>query len=186
MELIVNDDNKAFTIIYNRYFHQLKRFVLRILKSPQLTEDIIQEVFILIWANRAKLTGVKSIKAYLFITARNRALDSLKAAFRSEVAMAEIIQKFIEQRNVIDDALLDKEYHIFLDKVLATLPDRSRQIFALCREQSKSYDEVADILGVSRNAVKNHMVLSMKILRTSVKQELGISLMLLLAWVFSR
>ncbi|MGF7082804.1 RNA polymerase sigma factor [Mucilaginibacter sp. UYCu711] len=184
LELIVNDNYKAFTFLYDRYFSDIKRFVLRILKSPQLTEDVIQEVFIQVWLNRSKLSQVNSFKAYLFITARNRALDSLKAALRSEVAMGEIIHSFVAQRNGTDEEVLDKEYSLFLNRILASLPERTRQIFTLCREQGKSYKEVAGVLGISRNAVKNHMVLSMKILGSSVKKELGVSLTLLLACVF--
>lgn len=184
LELIIEGNYQAFTAIYNRYVADIKRFLLKILKSAELTDDIAQEVFIQIWANRGKLSQVKSFKAYLFIAARNRALDSLKAVFRSEAAMGEIIQNFVAQRNTIDEEILDKEYRLFLDGILATLPERTRQIFALCREHGKSYDEVAQMLGISRNAVKNHMVLSMKILGSSVKKELGISLTLLLACVF--
>jgi RNA polymerase sigma-70 factor (family 1) len=184
LELIIADNNEAFTVIYNRHFPQLKLFVLKLLKSPELSEDITQEVFMLIWTNRAKLNRVNSIKAYLFISARNRALDCLKAAFRSEVAMSVVIQNYVEHRDVTADGLLDKEYSAFLDRILATLPERSREIFALCREQNKSYDEVANILGISRNAIKNHMVLAMKVLRTAAKNELGVTLMLWLILVF--
>jgi RNA polymerase sigma-70 factor (family 1) len=184
LELIIQDNNEAFTVIYNRHFHNLKQFVLKLLRSPELAEDVTQEVFMLIWTNRAKLNRVSSIKAYLFISARNRALDCLKAAFRSEVAMSEIIQSYVAERDLTDDDVLDKEYSIFLKRILATLPERSREIFTLCREQSKSYDEVAAILGVSRNAVKNHMVLAMKILRNAAEQELGVTLMLWLTLIF--
>jgi RNA polymerase sigma-70 factor (family 1) len=184
LEQLIAGNYGAFTNIYNRYSVAVQRFVIKILKSAELAEDITQEVFILIWTNRSKLTQVKSFKAYLFVTARNRALDSLKAAFRSEVAMSEIIHNFVAQRNITDEDLLDKEYRIFLDDVLATLPERTRHIFSLCREQGKSYEEVADVLGISRNAVKNHMVLSMKIISSSVKKDLGISLALLLACIF--
>jgi len=184
LEQLIDGNYRAFTTIYHKYAVAVQRFVVKILKSAELSEDITQEVFILIWTNRNKLRPVKSFKAYLFVTARNRALDSLKAAFRSEVAMSEIIHHFVAQRNITDEDLLDKEYRAFLDRILATLPERTRDIFSLCREQGKSYEEVADVLGISRNAVKNHMVLSMKMIGSSVKKDLGISLALLLACIF--
>ena len=184
LELIVDGNYQAFTTLYNRYAVNLKQFLLKILKSAELTDDIAQEVFIQVWTNRGKFSHVKSFKAYLFIAARNRALDSLKVAFRSDTAMGEIVQSFVAQRNATDEEMLDKEYRMFLDGVLASLPARTRQIFGLCREQGKSYEEVAQMLGISRNAVKNHMVHSMKILGNSVKKELGISLILFITCVF--
>ncbi|WP_438871731.1 RNA polymerase sigma factor [Pedobacter panaciterrae] len=123
---------------------------------------------------------MQSLKAYLHIVARNHTLNSLKKAFRSEVAMSEIVNSFVEERNSTEDELLNKEYYDYLQKALAVLSPRSREVFKLCREQGKSYEEVATALGISRNAVKNHMVASMKILRTSVERDLGISLGVLL------
>lgn len=183
-QLLVNDDYQAFTILYGRYATAINHFLLKILKSVELSEDIAQEVFIKIWSNRKLLTEIKTFKAYLFVAARNRALDSLKAAFRSDVAMSEIVHSFVAQRSTTEEDLLTKEYLSFLNRVLDSLPARSREIFSLCREQGKSYEEVASILGISRNAVKNHMVYSMKVLRSSVETELGISLSILLAVIF--
>ncbi|HEY0177742.1 MAG TPA: RNA polymerase sigma-70 factor [Pedobacter sp.] len=183
-QLLINDDYRAFTILYGRYSAAVKSFLLKLLKSAALSEDIAQEVFIKIWANRKRLSEIKTFRAYLFIAARNRALDSLKAAFRSDVAMSEIVSNFVSHRSTTEEDLLSKEYLNFLNSVLNSLPERSREIFSLCREQGKSYEEVASILGISRNAVKNHMVYSMKVLRHSVEKELGISLSVLLAIIF--
>jgi len=183
-QLLINDDYRAFTILYGRYSASIHQFLLKILKSAELTEDIVQEVFIKIWVNRKLLAQIKTFRAYLFISARNRALDSLKAAFRSDVAMSEVIHHFVAHRSTTEDDLLTREYLNFLNSILNSLPERSREIFSLCKEQGKSYEEVAGILGISRNAVKNHMVYSMKILRSSVEKELGISLSILFAIIF--
>jgi RNA polymerase sigma-70 factor (family 1) len=183
-QLLIYDDYRAFTVLYGRYSASIHHFLLKILKSAELTEDIVQEVFIKIWVNRKLLAEVKTFRAYLFIAARNRALDSLKAAFRSELAMSEIIRSFEVQRSTTEEDLLSREYLNFLNGVLNSLPSRSREIFSLCKEQGKSYEEVAGILGISRNAVKNHMVYSMKVLRNSAEKELGISLSILLAIIF--
>lgn len=99
---------------------------------------------------------------------------------RSDVAMGEVINSFVEQRNNTEEELLAKEYLEYLEKALAALPLRTREIFKLCRQEGKSYEEVAIALGISRNAVKNHMVSSMKVLSASVKKDLGISLGILL------
>jgi RNA polymerase sigma-70 factor (family 1) len=183
-QLLVAGDYRAFNVLYGRYAISIKQFLLKLLKSVELTEDIAQEVFIKIWSNRKQLAGIKTFKAYLFIVARNHALDSLKAAFRSDVAMSEVVRNFVAIRSATEEELLTKEYQAFLNRILASLPARSREIFSLCREQGKSYEEVADILGISRNAVKNHMVYSMKVLRNSVETELGISLSVLLVVLF--
>ena len=181
---LVQGNEQAFTVLYERYVTDIESIALKVLKSEALADDATQEVFIKIWNNRNQLQHVKVFKAYLIITARNHALNTLKSAFRSEVVMADIVNTFVDQRNTIDEELLSKEYLQFIQQVLDRLPARSREIFNKCRMQEKSYDEVADELGISRNAVKNHMVLSMKVLRKAVESELGIPLSVLLAIYF--
>ncbi|ATP59048.1 RNA polymerase sigma-70 factor [Pedobacter ginsengisoli] len=173
---LVFGDEYAFAEFYERYSAGILGFVKKFVHSADLSEDLTQEIFIKIWQCRSKLADVQSLKAYLYIVARNHTLNSLKKAFRSEVAMSEVVNSFVEERNCTEDELLSKEYYDYLHNALAQLSPRSREIFKLCREQGKSYDEVATALGISRNAVKNHMVASMKILRTAVEKDLGISL----------
>ena len=184
LPLLVKGDESAFLTVYKEYSSGIFSFILKYVNSTPLAEDLVQEVFLKIWESRKNLKHVRSLKAYLFITARNHTLNSLKKASRSEAALGEIVNSYIALRNNTEDCLLEKEYKVFLDKVLAALPERSRRIFRLCREQGKSYEEVAAIMGISRNAVKNHMVFSMKVLRSSTERELGVSLSLLLCLLY--
>lgn len=180
LQQLIGGDEEAFLLLYNHYHRAVFAFVVKYVNSKPLAEDLVQEVFIKIWERKDKLQHVQSLRAYLFATARNHTLNGLKKAFKSEVAMGEVINAFVESRNETEEHLLDKEYVDFLQKVLASLPERSREIFRLCREQSKSYEEVAEIMGISRNAVKNHMVFSLKTLRASAEKDLGISLSIFL------
>lgn len=180
-QLLVENDYFAFTALYNRYSKAIHAFVLNILKSSELTEDATQEVFSKIWTNRAHMHEVRVFKAYLYTVARNHALKTLKLAFRNEASTNHIINSFVACRNVTEDDMLSKEYLSFIKRTLDTLPDRSKEIFLLCREEGKSYQEVAEKLGISSNAVKNHMVHSMKVFRRLSEKELGISLSILLS-----
>lgn len=177
---LVAGDESAFSELYERYSAQVYQYIKKFVHSTDLSEDLTQEIFIKIWQCKSKLGEVQSIKAYLFIMARNHTLNSLKKAMRSDVAMAEIVNSFVEERNETEEELLSKEYHEYLERELNALPARTREVFRFCRQQGKSYDEVAMELGISRNAVKNHMVASMKILGTSAKRDLGVSLSVLL------
>ncbi len=185
VRMISEGDEKAFLEIYSRYFKPIRIFIVRYVQSFQLAEDLTQEVFVKIWEHRKKLVEVKSFKAYLFVLAKNHTLNMLKKAARSEIAMSEIIGSYVSNANPTEDLFIDKEYRKVFDKALAAIPERSRQIFQLCREQKKSYEEVAEIMGISKNAIKNHMVFSMRALRLSVEKELGISLNVLLIILFT-
>ena len=183
-QLLACGDEAAYNELYGRYAVQINRFMQKYLHASVLSEDATHDVFIKIWSKREQLKKVQSFKAYLFTVARNQALDHLKTAFRTESAINQISGVITEYRNTVEEDRLTKEYLLFIENVLTTLPQRSREIFALCREQGKTYDEAAKELGISRNAIKNHMVLTMKVLSSKVETELGISLSVLLAVVF--
>ncbi|GGH07085.1 RNA polymerase sigma factor [Mucilaginibacter phyllosphaerae] len=183
-QMLLESNYDAFTELYSRYQTELHRFLFRFLQSSTATEDAAQDVFTKIWENRSKLQNVKVFKAYLFVVARNHALDSLKKGFRSGNTIKEITESFSYQSRSAEDDLVSKEYLNFIEKTLHAIPHRSREIFLLCREQNKSYDEVATDLGISRNAVKNHMVFAMKVLRANTERDLGITLSLLLAAIY--
>lgn len=180
LEQLIAGDESGFVGLYELYNAVIFKFILKYVSSMPLAEDLTQEVFIKIWENRLALATVKSFKAYLFVVARNHTLNTMKVIFRSEMATAEVIGAFVDMRNDTEEQLLHKEYLSFLAKILNALPERTREIFKLCRNQEKTYDEVAKSLNISRNAVKNHMVHSMKVLQAAVKSEYGISLSMFL------
>ncbi|SDS72832.1 RNA polymerase sigma-70 factor, ECF subfamily [Mucilaginibacter mallensis] len=172
---------EAFTVLYERYNRNIYQFVYKFVHSAELADDLTQEIFIKLWNSRQQLSHVESFKAYLLVSARNHTLDSLKAALRSEKAIGEVVKNFVMQRKATDERLLDADYTAFLQRELAKLPGRTREIFRLCRKEGHTYEEVAHELGVSKSAVKNHMVFAMKVLKTSVELELGVSLAIVIA-----
>lgn len=184
IKCISSGDEKAFLEIFNLYFKSVCRFVEKYVQSKQLSEDLVQEVFIKVWENRNKFSEIQSFRSYLYACAKNHTLNSLKKAARSEIALGELINSYSIVRSQTEEKLLDKEYLACFNKVLESLPERTREIFKLCREQKKSYADVAEIMGISKNAVKNHMVHSIKQLKYTVEAELGISLSVFLAAIF--
>lgn len=176
--------NEAFTLLYDKYHDMLHRFVIKFIKSPDLADDITQEVFMQLWENRTTIMGIRSLKPWLFTLAKNRTFNVLKRAAIDDTAKSEILKYYQISHNATETDLVTKEYLTFIKKVLDTLPPQSAKVFQLCREENKSYEEVAAILGISRNAVKKHMVRSMKVLKGAVEKDLGISLTLLLTLLY--
>lgn len=150
------------------------RFVYTFLKSPEISNDVCQEVFIKLWELRKKLNEVNSFKAFLFTIAKNHTLNTLRRASVEHNLKSRLIYNFVEGRNEVEDEVLTGDYHRFIHSILQTLPKASREMFNLCRVQGKTYDEAAKALGLSRNTVKKHMVSSMKVLKLAVQKDLGI------------
>ena len=164
---------EAFEKLYNHYVHALKEFVIKFVKSSELAEDLTQEVFIKIWENRGQLAKVRSFRAYLTVIARNHVLNFLKSAPRNDLALKEIVGSYTVPQ--AENEIISKEYKQWLQQVLDSMSPQMRSVFELCREQNKSYNEVADLLQISRNTVKKHMVRSMKVIKGRLDQDLDMS-----------
>ncbi|ERJ58717.1 RNA polymerase sigma factor [Sphingobacterium paucimobilis] len=177
-------DEKAFLHVFNLYYAKIHSFLLKYVHSNDLAEDLTQEVFIKVWEQREKLIDVKYFKSYLYSIAKNHTLNVLEKASRSRLVMGEIVDAYLEGSNTTEENIWSKEYLHCLNLAIERLPERSREIFRLCREQKKTYEEVAALIGISKNAVKNHMVFSMKQLRQTVERQLGISLSILITVFF--
>src|SRR5690606_25139600 len=177
---ISKDDEDAFSELYRTYEPGMHHFFKRYVHADSLADDLCQELFIKLWANRRQLAGVREFRPYLHVIARNLALNALKRLAVSQHAMGELLRHYPIQQEVTEQTVMAREYRRLLDQVLSRLPRRSREIFALCREQGKSYDEAARVLGVSRNAIKNHMVSTLKVLKSFAEKQLGVTIALLI------
>jgi len=184
-DLIKSGDGSAFAELYERYHDPIYRFIRKYLRSDELSEDICQNVFIKFWEQREQPIIIRETSAWLFTMAKRQALDFLKRASVEQNAMGAILAAYPVNNNAEDDHI-SKDYLLFIDKVLDSLPEQTKLIFQLCRQQHKSYDETAELLGISRHTVKKHMMRSMKVLKDAAENELGISFMLLLAILAAR
>jgi RNA polymerase sigma-70 factor (ECF subfamily) len=184
-DLIKSGDGSAFAELYERYHDPIYRFIRKYLRSDELSEDICQNVFIKFWEQREQPVIIREISAWLFTIAKRQALDFLKRASVEQTAMGAILAAYPGNHNTEDDHI-SKDYLQFIDRVLDSLPEQTKLIFQLCRQQHKSYDEAAELLGISRHTVKKHMMRSMKVLKDAAENELGISFMLLLAILAAR
>ncbi|MBL7737502.1 MAG: RNA polymerase sigma-70 factor [Chitinophagaceae bacterium] len=177
-------DEKAFSLLYNHYCAGVHAFALQWVHSAVIAEDITQDIFLKIWESRERMPEIRSFKNYLFIVTRNHVLNTLKKASSSKAVFSEIFHHYRQAQNITEESLQSKEYLHFIRSRLEALPSRSREVFQLCRENTRSYEEVARELGISRNAVKNRMVYTMKILKDAAEKEMGLTLSVIIYILF--
>lgn len=171
-ELIVlmkNGDMAAFDAIYNHYCHKLHRFVFLYLKQEEDAEEIVQEVFIKIWELRAKIDVYASFESFLFTIAYNATMSLLRKRL-SEVKSREYL-KSLQQIESAEPVIREMEFEELTGKVkqlLEQLTPRQQEIFRLSREEGMSHEEIASKLNISKNTVNNHLVTTMKFLRSKI------------------
>lgn len=168
-------DSKAFDEVYHRYYGEIRRYVLKFVKSADHTEDLCQEIFLKVWEKRETLPNLHSFRAYLFTVSKNRVLDFLRHAATERSVREEVISASLQHASHVEEALQSEEYQHYLQKVLRELSPRDQEVFRLCREMEHTYDEAAEVLGISRNAIKKHMVKAIKYIKYSACKSFGLS-----------
>jgi len=163
-------DSDAFQELYNQYHQPLYHYVLRFVKSPALAEDVLQDVFLKIWEIRSRIDPELSFKAYLYRISRNSVFKLLKKIAVDENLRVQVLKQFSQSVADADLKVLWQQYEELLHAAINRLPPQRQKVFRLCREEGKTYEQVADELGISRNTVKEHMVLAMKLIREHIDQ----------------
>jgi RNA polymerase sigma-70 factor (ECF subfamily) len=171
VERIRTGDVAAFRELYDAHAPSLLGFALAQLRSRELAEEVVQELFLRLWKHRANWVLVRrSAKAYLFSSLRNTIIShrrSLNARPRrgDEVEASATLLTSLASSEAADDGLNEAELRRILDAAVASLPPRCRETFVLVRRQGLSYAEAADVLGVTMKAVEMNMVRALAALR---------------------
>lgn len=150
-------DAMAFEKIYNFYKDHIITHLLYLFKNDDLTQDVVQEVFIAIWEKRKILNPDKSFKSYLYTIATNKAYDLIRKA-KNDKNLYDAFTSFLEEsRNLVDDYLQKKEYAQQIEMLLCQMPEQQRNTYKLAKIDGYSYDEIAKMTGISRHTVNTYI-----------------------------
>lgn len=143
----------AFRELYRRFRNYLVVFATRTVKSVDVAEDIVQEVFISIWESEKVWNSYAGFKSFLYDAVQNRCLNHLKhedVRRRHE----EYVQQFGEEDDEEDRVMREEVYRKIY--ILAKgLPEKCRRVFELSLEGKKN-EEIAVALDISELTVKAH------------------------------
>lgn len=169
LQLFIAGNEEAFDAIFRRHYAALLNFAKVLIPYPSdEAEDIVAEMFCNLWHNRRKLTITNTLRAYLYVSVRNRVLDHYRKRKQifsmPEEAGAEASTEGYLQP---DHLLMYKDAATRVQYMVEQLPPQMRLVFQMHRNEGFSYDEIASLLNISVNSVKTHMFRAIKILRSA-------------------
>jgi RNA polymerase sigma-70 factor (family 1) len=177
-------DRRAFTVLYNRNINNLYRYIYLICRSSELTEEIVQCVFIKIWERRESLTNVVSFRSYVYRSAKNLLLDQIKKN-KTEAQVLVKVQPLSEESSERSDAKINyKDFYLMAQDAINLLPEKRRQIVELRTKDELSLDEIAAKLSISKATVKKQLYCGMDFVRKHMLAhgELTIGVFIVGAW----
>jgi RNA polymerase sigma-70 factor (ECF subfamily) len=180
VKLLKTGDMAAFDAIYNKYCHKLHEFVLMFLKQEEDAEEIVQEVFIKIWESRGKIDVYASFESFLFTIAYNATMSLLRKRV-SETKSREYL-KSLQQINSAEQVIGEIQFNELDNKVqslLQQLTPRQKEIYLLSREDGLTHREIAQKLNISESTVNNHLVTTIKYLKSHIDSSLTVNILFL-------
>ncbi|MFT6867070.1 MAG: RNA polymerase sigma factor (sigma-70 family) [Cyclobacteriaceae bacterium] len=164
-----NHDADALSFFFKKYYSLLFNYGLKISRNEQLIEDAIQDTFFKFWRKKESLAGATNPKAYILKSFRNMLLDRVGSDKKKDRIDP---FAFIHETESIQDRIMENEEASELrkkmDQSLDRLPPRQREIIYLKFYRNMEYQEIADVLGINYQSVRNSVHASIKVLRQSL------------------
>lgn len=158
-------DERAFEQLFKEYYEATCRYVFRLLRDADTTEEVVQSTFVNLWEKRDMIREDISFRSYLFRAAYNTALNYIKHQ--------KVVTKYVNQKQ--DTIEVSKQSYMShqpdfelqkrIDEALESLPPQCQKVFRMSREEGLKYHEIADELSISIKTVEVHMGKALRIMR---------------------
>ena len=178
-------NEKAFEALFDIYKDKIYAFSYKILKSKDLADDIVIEVFAKIWKGREFIQPGLTFQAYLFKITKNHIVNFLNKASSDSRVQEQLLISVNYYRSSTEEEIIYNEYLTIAKQVINQMPKRRRQVFKLKTEQGMSYEQIASHLGVSKNTVKSHLTAATTHLRSVFNMYPDRTAMLFLVFLYN-
>lgn len=150
----------TFEQLFEDYYERLCIFLNLYTKDKSVIEDVVQDVFCNLWANR-DFVEVQYVKSYLYAATRNGIVNYL----RSQKLHTSLLAKWMDDENNRREALdcVDlEEFQKQVDLAVGTLSPKCKNVFKLSRYSNLSNKEIAREEGISEKMVEKHITIAVK------------------------
>lgn len=155
---MINGDISSFNMLYNHYHRKVHANILKLIKCPHTSAEILQDVFVALWQNRHKISTDKSVGGWLFVVSYNKSLNKLKNNLKGSISYLEELNKeFVEETETKE---FEAQYQVqldVLDEAVNYLSPRKKEVFKLYRFEGRSKEEVALKMGISLQSVNDYL-----------------------------
>jgi RNA polymerase sigma-70 factor (family 1) len=168
----------AFRQVYLLFYKRLFHFALAIVRTRELAEEIVEDVFVGLWKNQAAARSIQHLRIYLYTATKNTALNYLSKKARESITQPfDHIQIELNGSAITpEQILITAEMYKKIQAAVDALPPRCKMIFKLVREDGLRYKEVAEILNISVNTIDAQMAIAVRRIASALEADFGYSL----------
>ena len=152
---VKNGDIDKMGLLYERYHRQLFRFIFNMTRQKELSEDMVQNIFLRMLKYPDGFMGFGEFKMWMYHIARNAVFDHFRKVKRTPSHSELTNYEDRIEGEQFTDARLEKEQELkTLETAMGKLSDENRELLILCRFQELKYNEIAKILNTTEGAIK--------------------------------
>jgi RNA polymerase sigma-70 factor (family 1) len=169
LALLKKGSEKAFDCLYFRYRNKLFNIAYNRLKSKEVCEELVQDLFADLWQKCHQLQIQNNLSSYLCTAVKYAVLDHIRAQQSKEKYISEMLRS-VENTSPTAESQLDHDelsYH--LSRGIEALPEKCREVFVLSRFEKRSIREISEQLKISPDTAKYHISTALKKLRLNLK-----------------
>jgi RNA polymerase sigma factor (sigma-70 family) len=166
-------DESAYHDLWTRYVGRLVSFAAPRIGSPDIAADLVQDVFVTLWCDRTRLAPRVGIEAYLYRAVLHRIQNARRRRSRSEAYLR--YNALLQSRapsttsKGADDVVEAGEASALIERLLGRMSPRVREIFLLSRDEGLTAPEIAGMLGIGAQVVRNQLAVAMRILAENLR-----------------
>jgi RNA polymerase sigma-70 factor (family 1) len=179
---ISQGDEAAFTEVFYRYGQRVWWFIFKRTKSRSIADEIVQEVFMKLWVRKEDASGIGDLQSYIYTMAVNKTYDHFKKVASDSRKLEHLWHRMKEMAapNVVEEMVDFRESQEIVNQAIQQLPPQRKKIYQLHRIEGLSYEEIADMLHISKSTVSSQLVEAAKFIREYVKGAGGTAVIFLL------
>lgn len=167
--MLASGDQHAYKAIFEHYWDPVYSTALLLTKSPDLAEDIAQDIFTMVWEKRSGMAAVGKFEGFLFVAARNMIYTRLRKLASGDAYRQHILNCFREQDETWANGRAEfKELESTILEAIQQLPPQQQKAFKLSRFEGMRHEDIAITMGVSRITIKSYIVQAIATLRKTL------------------
>jgi len=177
LRIALSEDMKSYRELYLLMFDSLFKFSYSFVKSKQVAQEIVSDVFIKLWKIRGQLNSIENLKLYLFGITKNVSLSYLARTSKNiPIPLDGLKEDQMESESLIEfktpeDLYISKETIQNVLQAIRELPSQCQVIFSLVRVEGLKYKEVASLLNISVFTVRNQVAIATKKIEEALPQK---------------
>jgi RNA polymerase sigma-70 factor (ECF subfamily) len=168
LQKIASGDLVAFEKLFKDFYEELCFFANKYLKDMDQSEEVVQDMFFVLWQKRENIRINQSLKAYLYTATKNKSLKVIRSKSYEDKYKAHVKSQGLNKVTTPYDELNARELDLLIEKTLNSLPERAKKIFKMSREEGLKYQEIANKLSISVKTVEANMGKALKMFRKNL------------------